>query len=91
MSSAVPHPTRLKWSAATKEHFTDSGSVFRCFVIALLVGTILTAVNLGVTLSDGRMSVGIALAIVVNYSMPFIVSSLGAIATRQGRSGRPAG
>ncbi len=87
MSSAVT-PVRLTWSAATRDHFTDAGSMLRCLVIALVVGTILTAVNLGVVLANGRMSAGIAFAIAVNYLMPFLVSSLGAIATRHGRAGR---
>lgn len=89
MSSALTPPA-LSWSAATKAHLSDSVAMFRCLVIALVVGTILTVINLGVALSDGRMSVGIALALVVNYSMPFIVSSLGAIATRRGRTAREA-
>lgn len=67
----------------------DAGAVLRCVLIALVVGTILTGVNLAATLVDGRMSVGIALAIVVNYLTPFLVSSAGGIATRRAALATP--
>lgn len=83
MTAAATTALRPTWPAATRDHFLDASAVLRCALIALVVGSILTAVNLTATLADGRMSVGIALAIVVNYLMPFLVSSAGGIATRR--------
>jgi hypothetical protein len=51
----------------------------RCLIIAAVVGTILTAVNLGGVIWRGAVDLPVVLKIGANYVVPFVVSNLGAM------------
>ncbi len=48
--------------------------------MALVVGTILTVVNQGSVIAGGDATVATWIRVVVNYLVPFIVSSIGYLA-----------
>jgi hypothetical protein len=54
----------------------------RTVVIALTVGTILTAVNLGDVIAAGSFDAQVRLKIAMNYVVPFVVSNLGAMSSQ---------
>jgi hypothetical protein len=54
--------------------------------IALIVGTVLSAVNQGAVVAGGDATVGTWLRIAVNYVVPFIVASVGYLSARRARS-----
>ncbi len=74
---------------------TPSGVVRKCFtcalwhlpilrrsgLIALIVGTLLTAINQGDLLLTGRWTAALAWKIPLTYAVPFIVATLGALGT----------
>lgn len=47
--------------------------------IALVVGTLLTAINLGSAIVDGRHDLALAVRVASNYLIPYVVSSLGVL------------
>ena len=51
----------------------------RTCTIALIVGCVLTLINQGDVLVEGRATAGTAVKIVLNFCVPFIVSNLGVI------------
>ncbi|MGE3601664.1 MAG: hypothetical protein AB7N70_39690 [Dehalococcoidia bacterium] len=51
----------------------------RCLIVAAVVGTVLTAVNLGDVIWQGAVDLRVALKIVANFLVPFVVSNLGAM------------
>lgn len=51
----------------------------RCVVIALIVGTLLTAVNQFDLVTTGRVDLPLGAKIAANYVIPFAVSNLGAM------------
>lgn len=51
----------------------------RCATIALVVGTLLSLVNQGDALLAGRFDRVLALRVLANYLIPFVVSNLGAM------------
>jgi hypothetical protein len=53
----------------------------RCVLIAVVVGSLLTAVNLGGSIVRGDVDVHVLLKIAANFCVPFIVSNLGAMAS----------
>jgi hypothetical protein len=53
----------------------------RCLVIAAVVGTVLTTINLGDLILRGPLDVRLAMKIGANFVVPFIVSNLGAMAS----------
>ncbi|MGI8804629.1 MAG: nitrate/nitrite transporter NrtS [Thermoleophilaceae bacterium] len=55
----------------------------RTVVIAALVGTLLTAINLGDVIVDGRTTSGTLVKAVLNYLVPFVVSNLGLLSARR--------
>jgi hypothetical protein len=61
----------------------------RCALIALVVGTILTAVNEGDLLVAGEVQGSFGWKIPLNYLVPFAVSTLGYLSARG--AGRPSG
>jgi hypothetical protein len=65
-----------------------SGATARtCLPIALVVGTVLSVVNQADVIVRGDLDVGVALKIVVNFLIPFLTSSTGALlACRAGGS-----
>jgi hypothetical protein len=57
------------------------GVTFRtCVRVAIIVGTILTAVNQGSVIAAGDASAATWIRAGVNYAVPFIVSSIGYLA-----------
>jgi hypothetical protein len=57
----------------------------RCLVIALVVGTLLSLVNQGDAIVGGHVDRIVALRMIANYVIPFVVSNLGAMGSREGR------
>ena len=53
--------------------------VARSLIIALIVGTILTAINQGNLLLDGRFPASLYWKIPLTYSVPFCVATWGAL------------
>jgi hypothetical protein len=51
----------------------------RCLIISVVVGTVLTTVNLGDVIWRGAIDLPVVLKIGANYLVPFIVSNLGAM------------
>jgi hypothetical protein len=56
--------------------------------IAVVVGTILTAINQGDLLLAGQWSPSLAWKLPLTYAVPFIVATLGALGTGKTPSGR---
>ena len=82
--------------ARTRFHFQGSSGLLRkCFlcalqhppmvrrsaVIALVVGTILTAINQGDLLLGGQWSPSLVWKIPLTYAVPFVVATLGALSS----------
>ncbi len=59
----------------------------RCGAIALAVGTLLSLVNQGDLIVAGRFDNVLALRILGNYLIPFVVSNLGAMTSPPPREG----
>lgn len=55
----------------------------RTVFIAVVVGTLLTAINLGDVIVDGRATSGTLVRAVLNYLVPFAVSNLGLLSARR--------
>jgi hypothetical protein len=53
---------------------------------ALVVGTVLSAVNQGAVLVDGQASASTWLRIAINYLVPFLVASFGYLSARRARA-----
>jgi hypothetical protein len=58
-------------------------SLARCVPIALLVGTLLSFINLGSVIVGGDATAGTWLRVLLNYVIPFCVSSAGFLASRR--------
>lgn len=54
---------------------------------ALVVGTVLCAVNQGATLVAGQVTAGTWVRMVINFLVPFIVASVGYLGARRIRRG----
>ncbi len=83
MSSPIPSRVAVPpWSSALGAcRLILSGVTFRtCVRVAIVVGTILTAVNQGSVIVSGDASVVTWLRVGVNYLVPFVVSSVGYLA-----------
>ena len=65
------------------EHVRDRLAMRRTVTIALVVGTLITLINLGDRLSAGDVDTLTLGRIAANYAVPWIVSSLGYIAARR--------
>jgi hypothetical protein len=52
-------------------------TIGRTIPIALVVGTLLTAINLGSVILGGRANGSTWVRVVANYLIPFVVSTLG--------------
>jgi hypothetical protein len=70
-------------AAAWRAHLSDPVACGRCLRIALVVGTILVAVNQGDAIVRGQLSAILALKLVLDYLVPFLVSSTGYVAGRR--------
>ncbi len=77
----TPRP-ELAWSTAwDATRLICRGATFRTASrIALVVGTLLTAVNQGTVLAAGHAGAATVLRVVANYLIPYAVSSLGYLA-----------
>jgi hypothetical protein len=53
----------------------------RSGLIALIVGTVLTAINQGDILLAGHWAPGLVLKVPLTYAVPFLVATLGALGT----------
>lgn len=62
-----------------------SGATVRtCLPVALIVGTVLSLVNQADVVLQGMVGAGVILKVAVNYAVPFLTSSTGALlAVRQ--------
>ncbi len=60
----------------------------RSAVIALVVGTVLTAINQGDLLLAGQWAPALAWKLPMTYAVPFIVATLGALGTGKVPAGR---
>ena len=56
--------------------------------VALFVGTVLSLVNEGVAVFQGRFTLAVVVRVVTNYVVPFCVASFGHLATSRRPSGR---
>ncbi len=59
--------------------------VRRCGTIALVVGTLLSAVNQGDAILAGHLTPVTMLQIAANYLIPFVVANLGALSSPPSR------
>jgi hypothetical protein len=59
----------------------DAPTLRRSGLIALVVGTLLTAINQGDVLVAGHWTTGLLWKIPLTYAVPFIVATLGALGT----------
>lgn len=55
----------------------------RAIPVALVVGTILSAVNQGAVIAAGEATVGVWIKVAVNYLVPFLVASIGYLSGRR--------
>ncbi len=63
---------------------SDAPTLRRSGLIALIVGTLLTAINQGDVLLAGRWTAALLLwKIPLTYAVPFVVATLGALGTRR--------
>jgi len=58
----------------------------RTVTVALIVGTLLTAINQGDRIASGEVDLAVALKIAANYLIPWCVSSIGYISARRAGS-----
>ncbi len=89
MSSPVPSRAAVPpWSSPLHAcRLILSGVTFRtCVSVAVVVGTILTAVNQGSVIATGNASTLTWVRVGVNYLVPFVVSSIGYLAPFRCRS-----
>jgi hypothetical protein len=71
------------WGRSCREHLASPAALRRCLLIALVVGSVLTMINQGDLLLDGRLPAALGFKIPLNFLVPFVVSSLGYIAARR--------
>lgn len=57
----------------------------RCSTIGLIVGTLLSVINQGDAIFAGQFDSTLALRILANFLIPFVVSNLGAMSSLPGR------
>jgi hypothetical protein len=75
----MPHARQPTWSRPTEAAamFLRGRTVRTASPIALVVGTLISAVNQSNVIVQGDASAGTWLRIAFNYAVPFVVSSLG--------------
>jgi hypothetical protein len=69
------------WRRAVRDYLGDGRAVVRCVVIAAVVGTLLSALNQGDTLTGSGMDAVLGAKLVGNYLIPFLVCSLGYVSS----------
>jgi hypothetical protein len=84
---------RAALDASAYEVRTDEGTVLRCFrcavthgplmrrslIVALVVGTLLTAINQGNLIASGDFPADLAWKVPLTYAVPYCVTTTGAI------------
>jgi len=71
------------WGRSCREHLASPAALRRCLLIALVVGSVLTMINQGDVLVEGRLPTALAVKIPLNFVVPFVVSSIGYIAAQR--------
>ncbi|MGH2693254.1 MAG: nitrate/nitrite transporter NrtS [Actinomycetota bacterium] len=70
---------------------SSRAALSRCIPTALVVGTVLSAINQGATILDGNARGATWIRIASNYAVPFVVSNVGYVsAVLPRRRSRPA-
>ncbi len=84
MSSEHRHPTALTWSRPSQALglFLRGRTARTAAPVAVIVGTVLSAVNLGDVLLAGA-GPGTWVRVAVNYLVPFCVASIGFLSARR--------
>jgi hypothetical protein len=63
-----------------------TGATFRpSFPVALVVGTLLCAVNQGADLAGGGLDVATLVRVAANYAIPYVVASIGYLSAHRTR------
>lgn len=83
MTPGDRRPGRESLAGSWSAHLRDPVAMRRTLLIALIVGTILSAVNQGDHLVHGEVGPVIVLRIAANYITPWIVSSIGYVSARR--------
>ena len=78
---ARPFPRLRPWSSPSQAlRLLLSGATARkCVPVALVVGTVLSLVNLGDIVAQGPVGAVVVLKVLANYLIPFLTSSTGAL------------
>jgi len=81
-------PNDLSWSRPSQALLlVVRGATARtCGPVALFVGTVLTAVNQGGALLEGRAGAADAARVAANFAIPYCVSSYGLLAHERDRA-----
>jgi hypothetical protein len=83
-------PAPLTWSGGREcvRLFLRGVTVRTAGRVALIVGTVLSAVNQGSTVVDGNATWVTWVRVGVNYCVPFVVASIGFLSACRAPSGR---
>lgn len=85
-----PEPTWSRLSEAATM-FLRGCTIRSASPIALIIGTLLSAVNQGAVIADGHANNATWLQVVFNYMTPFMVASLGYLSARRVDPDEPVG
>ena len=83
MTAGARRPGRESLAASWSAHPRDPVAMRRTLLIALVVGTILSAMNQGDHLVHGEADPVIVLKIAGNHLTPWLVSSIGYVSARR--------
>lgn len=72
------------WTQAAR-HLCTGATVHVAAPVALVVGTILTAINQGTVIANGDLTWALWARVAANYTVPFVVSSTGYLAAGRQR------
>lgn len=89
MTAGTPQRASLARSCAA--HCRDAAAMRRTVTVALIVGTLLTAINQGDRIISGDIDAVLVVKSVANYLIPWLVSSIGYISARRAGGGSGAG
>jgi hypothetical protein len=89
----MPYTRRATWSLASEAAimFLRGRTVRTAAPIALVVGTLISAVNQSTVIVQGDASTGTWLRIAFNYAVPFVVSSFGYLSAHHVKAGENPG
>ena len=90
-----PEPTRVGAAPPVWRTYPEAialilrgGTARACFKVALVVGTLLSAVNQGATIFGGHATAATWARVAVNYLVPYLVASTGYLAAFRVRDRR---